>query len=98
MILALADLISILQLSLRNTVLFPYVSRKIICALDPLSPDTHAPFNWTIYTVIVVHGEVVPVEGLLRLKGSSPRAIQGFVGKFARGAGMRSTKTVMDIC
>jgi len=67
------------------------VGSKIISPLDPLSTNTHASFNRTIYTVIVVHGVVVPVEGLSRLKGSWPKAIWGFAGKSAWGTSMRAT-------
>ena len=78
--------------------LVPHVGSKIISPLDPLSSNTHAPFNWTIYTVVVVHGVVVPVEGLLRLEGSRPRAIRVLAGKSAWGASMRTTTDVVDTC
>ena len=69
MILALVNLIPRWQLSMRNTMLVPHVSSKIIRPLDSLSSDAHAPFNWTIHTVAEVHSVVVPVESLLRLEG-----------------------------
>jgi len=79
-----------------NTVLVPHVSSKIISALDPLSSDAHAPFKGTIHTVIVVLCTVVPVQGLLGLEGSIPRAIRGLAGKSARAASVRATKGVMN--
>ena len=98
MILALVTLIPKWQPSMRNTMLVPHLSSKIISPLDPLSSDARALFNWTIHTVIEVHGLVVPVEGLLRLESSSPGAIRGFAGKSARGASMRTTTGVMGTC
>ena len=79
---------------MRNTMLVPHVGGEIICALDPLSSDAHAPFNRTIHTVAEVHGAVVPVESLLRLEGSCPGAIRGFARKFPSGASMRTTEEV----
>jgi len=76
--------------------LVPHVSSKIIRPLDPVSSDAHTPFNRTIDTVIVVHCAVVPVEGLLCLEGSRPRAIRRLTGKFAWGTSMRATAAVMS--
>ena len=78
--------------------LVQYVGRKIICPLDPMSSNVLTPFNWTIHTVAEVHGAVVPVEGLLCLEGSRPRAIRGLTGKFAWGASMRATVGVVSTC
>lgn len=66
---------------MRNTVLVPHVRSKIIRPLDPMSSNTHTPFNLTIHTVIVVHCAVMPVQGLLCLKGFSPRTIRDLAGK-----------------
>ena len=71
--------------------LIQHVSRKIIGALDPLSSNTHTPWNRTIHTVIEVHGAVVSVKGLLCLESSRPRAIRGLASKSAGGANMRTT-------
>jgi len=76
----------------------PHVSSKIISPLNPLMSNAGTPFNWTIHTVAEVHGVIVPVQGLLRLKGSMPRAISGVASKSAWGASMRATKGVMDTC
>ena len=81
--------------ALRNTMLIPHVSSKIIGALDPLSSDTHTPFNWTIHTIVVVLCTVVLVEGLLSLEGSRPRAIRGLASKSSWGTSMRATMGVM---
>ena len=61
--------------------LVQHVSMKVVCPLDSMSSDTHTSFNWTIDTVTEVHGTVVSVQSLLRLKGSRPRAIWGLTGK-----------------
>jgi len=72
-------------------VFVPNVSSKIICPLDPFRPNAGTPFNWTIHTVAEVHAVIVPIQGLLRLKGSIPSAIWGFAGKSAWGTSMRAT-------
>ena len=76
--------------------LIPHVSSEIIHPLDPLSSDTHTPFNWTIHTIIVVLCAVVLVESLLCLEGSRPRAIGGLASKSSWGASMRATVRVMQ--
>ena len=75
--------------------LIQHVSSKIVCPLDSMSSDTYTPFNWTIHAVIEVHGTVVSVESLLRLKDSRPRAVWGLTGKSAWGASMRPAARVM---
>jgi len=79
-------------------VLVPHVGSKIIRPLDPLRSNAGTPFNWTTHTVAEVHGVVVPIQGLLGLKGSRPRAIWGFAGKSGWGTCMRATKGVMGTC
>ena len=91
----ISDLIPIQHPRLRNTMLVQHMSSKVVCPLDSMSSDTHTPFNWTIHTVIEVHGTVVPVESLLRLKGSRPRAVWGLTGKSAWRTSMRATAGVM---
>ena len=98
MISALANLTHGWQPSIRNTVLVPHVSRKIIRPLNPIGSNTPAPFNRTIHTVAKVHCAVVPVEGLPCLEGSMPRAIRGVASKYAWGANMRATVGVIDKC
>ena len=71
--------------------LIQHVSSEIVCPLNPLSSDTHTPFNWTIYTVIEVHSTVVSVESLFCLEGSRPRAIRGLASKSTWSASMRAT-------
>ena len=75
--------------------LVQHVSRKVVCPLDSMSSDTYTPLNWTIHTVIEVHGMVVPVKSLLGLEGSRPRAIRGLTSKAARGASMGTAAGVM---
>jgi len=82
----------------RNSVLVPHISSKIICPFDALSSNAQAPFNWAIHTVTEVHCAVVSVEGLPCLEGSSPRAIRGLTGKSARCASMRATVGIMGAC
>jgi len=81
-----------------SSMLVPHVSSKIICQLDPPSSDAQTPINWTIHTVAEVHCAVVPVEGLLCLEGSRPRAIRRLAGKSAWGASMRATVVVVGTC
>ena len=88
--------VPIVNPTLGNTMLIQHVSSEIICPLDPLSSDTHTPFNWTIYTIIVVLCTVVLVEGLLCLKGFRPRAIRGLASKSSWGASMRAAVRVMQ--
>ena len=84
--------------TLRNTMLIQHVSSEIVCPLDPLSSDTHTPFNWTIHPIIIVLCTVVLVEGLLCLEGSRPRAIRGLASESTWRASMRATRGVVGTC
>ena len=75
--------------------LIQHVSRKIVHPLDPVGCIAPTPFNRAIHTVAEVHCSVVPVESLLCLKSSMPRAIRGLASKFAWSASMRATVRVM---
>ena len=70
MILALENLIPKWRPNMRNTVPVPHVSSKIIRPLDSPSPNSCAPFNRTIHTVVEMHCAIVSVEGLLCLEDS----------------------------
>ena len=98
MISALANLIHGWQPSIRNAVLVPHVSRKIICPFNPIGSNTPTPFNRTIHTVTKVDCSVVPVEGLPCLEFFMPRAIRSLASKSAGGASVRTTVGVIGKC
>jgi len=78
--------------------LIQHMSSKVIRPLNPVGSNAPTSFNRTIHTVAEVHCSVVPVEGLLCLEGSIPRAIRGLASKSAWGASMRATVGVIGEC